>query len=60
MTQEVTITSRDANRYRDQSKLRGDMVIELAKELEYQKGTPAAKLIRIAREIVEARYRERS
>ena len=53
------VTSTDATRHKQEMKIRGDMVIELAKELEYKTKTPASKLIRIAREIVEERHRDR-
>ena len=56
----TTITAKDATRHKHEMKIRGDMVIELAKELHYFKENfSPAKLIRIAREVVEEKHRDR-
>jgi len=55
------VTSTDATRHKQEMKIRGDMVIELAKILatdgEYR--ADAAHWIRYAREIVEEKHRDR-
>jgi len=54
----VAITSTDATRHKMEMQMRGDMVIELATELAHWKKQHPSKLIRIAREIVEDRYKQ--
>jgi hypothetical protein len=54
----VAITSTDATRHKYEMQMRGDMVIELATELGHWKKQHPSKLIRIAREIVEDRYKQ--
>jgi hypothetical protein len=56
----TTITSTDATRHKEEMKIRGDMVIEMAKALVvFDPATVPEFWIKMARETAEARYRDR-
>ena len=52
----TTITSTDATRYKEEMKIRGDMIIWLAKQVSVDK---PQWYIREAREIAEGQHRDR-